>query len=271
MAKKKPDIDPEEKAREKERLERIKKEEKELKKKAKEKEQRAKDRQKRIHKKEQAEEKRIRRKVNFPIKLLFNSSFFITLVSFVLMFFGGEMEELKAIYTSGLIFIFTFFGVGLVLILMYYMQSEERIVEMETKRKIEEKEENERLKQEEEELERLLKEEIDDRHYDDNENQSSSSGAPILLDESSSAEEIDGLGDLDNLIMDEDPDVNQVVEQNQDEELMVGNENNESDPELNESQNNNQDESLSNEVGPDPFFSEDDFMNEVVFGSDDDK
>jgi cytochrome b subunit of formate dehydrogenase len=263
MADKKPKMTPEEKALEKERLDRIKKEEKELQKKAKEKKKRQLDRQKRIRKKERTEERRIKQKVNFPFKLLFNTSFFITMISFIFLYFGSEIDMQTTIYISGMIFTFLFFGIGLVMVMTYYVKSEEKLKEMESKRKKEEADEEERLRQEEEELERLLREEVDSRENEGNDYSQDEPSDPILLGENSSAQDIPGLGDLDNLTIDNEPE--NAAESIRSEE--------ESSADIGLNPNSSQDANTeeSSEVSePDPFFSEDDFMNEVVFGSGDD-
>lgn len=250
-------LTPEEEQAEKERLERIKKEEKELKKKAKEKEKRRKEREKKIRIKEKKEEKRIRGIVNFPIKTLFQVSLFFTSVAFLIIYFGNELDLEKAIYLCSLIFILLFFTPGIVMVIGYWKISDERIKDMEAKRKKDKEEEDERLKREEEELEKLLRAEIDD---DDGFGDDSK-----LL---SSNDESDGydIPEINFDALDEDEKENQAqnVEENEDLEIYDSEDGQES-----ESENKKEELKASDE--PEPFFNEDDFMSEVIFGSNKEK
>lgn len=249
-------LTPEEEQAEKERLERIKKEEKELKKKAKEKEKRRKEREKKIRIKEKKEEKRIRGIVNFPIKTLFQVSLFFTSVAFLIIYFGNELDLEKAIYLCSLIFILLFFTPGIVMVIGYWKISDERIKDMEAKRKKEKEEEDERLKREEEELEKLLRAEIDDEDgfgSDDSKLLSSNDG--------SDAYDIPEIN-FDSLDEDEKENQAQNVEENEDVNIF------ESDDEP-ESENKKDELKASDE--PEPFFNEDDFMSEVIFGSNKEK
>lgn len=249
-------LTPEEQQIEKERLERLKKEEKELKQKAKEKEKRRKERESKIRKKEKQEEKRIKKVVNFPFRTLFQLSTFFTLVSFMIIFFGNEIDLMAAVYICSLIFILLYFVVGAVMVIGYWKISEERIHEMESKKKKEKDEENERLKQEEEELEQLLKAEIED--IEDNE----SNDDPMLLDRRNMENSFDipeiNLDALENEYSDDNE--NETVDNNED---SFGNDENESD-EMNDKTEKTQEE-------PESFFSEDDFMNDVIFGTNENK
>lgn len=251
-------LTPEEQQAEKERLERLKKEEKELKLKAKEKEKKRKEREKKIRVKEKKEEKRIRGIVNFPIKTLLQLSVFFTSVAFLIIYFGNGLDLEKAIYICSLLFILMFFTVGAVMVIGYWKISDERIKDMESKKKREKEEEDERLRREEEELERLLKEEIDD------EDDIFSSDSKLLdktgNEDGSMIPEINFEALNDELSGDDSADEEKFMNDYND------NNDNESDFGTNNSEESN---ALSTGEEPAPFFSEDDFMNEVIFGAND--
>jgi len=253
MAKNKKDnnLTPEEQQIEKERLERLKKEEKELKQKAKEKEKRRKERESKIRKKEKLEEKRIKKVVNFPFRTLLQLSTFFTLVSFMIIFFGSELDLMSAIYMCSLIFILLYFVVGAVMVIGYWKISEERIHEMEAKKKKEKDEENERMREEEEELEKLLRAEIEDI-----EEGNSSDEDPILLDGRNMEDSFDI------------PEINLEALEDENEE------NNEDNDEITDNEKTSEEVksgSENKETEPEAFFSEDDFMNDVIFGTNEEK
>jgi len=257
MANKKEEIKltPEEQQIEKERLERLKKEEKELKLKAKEKQKRRKERESKIRKKEKTEEKRIRKVVSFPFRTLLQLSTFFTLVSFMIIFFGNEIDLMSAIYICSLIFILLYFVVGAVMVIGYWKISEERIQEMESRKKKEKDEENEKLREEEEELEKLLRAEIEDIE-DNNSNEDT-----MLLDSRNLENSFDipeiNLGALENEYGSDNSD------NNENHEDPFGSDDYESDN-LKENAEKTQEEL-------DSFFSEDDFMNDVIFGTNENK
>ena len=237
MAKEVPNkMTPEEEQAEKERLARIKKEEKELKAKAKEREKLRKDREKRIKSKERKEERRIRRIINFPIKTLLQLSTFFTAVAFLIIYFGNELDLEKALYICFLLFILLFFTVGTVMVIGYWKISDERIKDMEIKRKKDKEEETERLRREEEELERLLRHEIDDISDD-------YSSASKLLDNNKHDDDFGQQVDIDLSGFNDDEDISPTDENSE----------------------KSSQEIITDE--PTPFFNEDDFMNEVLFGS----
>lgn len=244
---KKTKLSPEEEKIEKERLERLKKEENDLKQKSKEKEKRRKEREKKIRAKEKKEERRIRNIIGFPFRTLFQLSLFFTLVSFLIIYFGNGFDIMAALYICFLIFIFLYFVVGIVMVIGYWKISEEKIKELENRKKQEKQEEEERLRQEEEELEQLLKAEIDDIEAD---SQGESNREPILLD----GREMENSFDIPEINLD---DFNQ--------ETLGGDD----DDDEKESYQAKKKEEVKEE--PDSFFSEDDFMNEVIFGSEKEK
>lgn len=237
-------LSPEEEKIEKVRLERIKKAEKELKQKAKEKEKRRKEREKKTKQLTKEKEKDIRIVMSFPFKTLFKLSLFFTLVAFLIIYFGNGFDMVSAIYICSLIFILLFFSVGAVMVIRYWKISEERIKEMEAKKKLEKKEEEERLKREAEELEKQLKVVIDDIKSGSGDD---SDREPILLD----GLDLENSFDSPKIYLDALND-DSGSSYNEDEKI-----------ELHQS-------TIKDEVKeePDSFISEDDFMNDVIFGSD---
>lgn len=251
-------LTPEEEQAEKKRLERLKKEEKELKLKAKEKEKKRKEREKKIRVLEKKEEKRIRGIVNFPIKTLLQFSIFFTSVAFLIIYFGNGLDLEKAFYICSLLFILMFFTVGAVMVIGYWKISDERIKDMEARKKREKEEKDERLRREEEELERLLKKEIDDE--DDIFSSDSKLLDKTVNEDGSMIPEIN-FEALNDELSGED--------HSAEEKYMNEFENS---SEYNQDLNNiddTQPEGIKSGEEPAPFFSEDDFMNEVIFGAND--
>ncbi len=293
MAKdKKKDMTPEEKAKEKERLARIKKEEKELKKRHKEKGKRKKEREKKRKKRENIEKKRIRKILNFPFKTLFFTSSLISMIAFVMMIFGGLVEPLKAIYTSTLIFTFLFLSVGVIMIGGFFVVSQEKISEMKKNKLKESEEEKNRLKKEELELEELLQAEI--QVLDREKFRSEASQDPILLEGASE----DGLNPDATAPHDENK-IEESIEEgplnlfadndfsSENESVAVESEGSKEETEEKTNTLNKNDSDLypntsemdtpaTDTVGDskndaESFFSEDDFMDELVFGSESEK
>ena len=288
MAKAKADtkkLTPEEKAKEKERQKRLKEEEKELKKKAKEKEKRKKDREKQRRKKEKIEERRIRGILNFPFKTLFFASALISLIVFVMMYFGSNQGIDDAIYFSAMLFIFLFLAIGAVMVGGFYVISEERIKVMKLEKQKEEQAEKERIAQEEEELERLLQAELDELEMEKNKSASNRG----LLE----------TGEEDKEIQHQEPEPGYSPSDDLESQMFGGSDETDTSNEddiFNETQSNEQEseipqleesssaqnmpefsmekemekEAEREQESPDqPFFSEEDFMSDVVFGSKD--
>lgn len=131
-------LTPEQKQREKERIEREKKEEEELKKKLEEKLKKKKEKEKRIAAKKKKEEKRRKSLINLPFKLHMQISLLVTLLSSIVMFYGFELELLKTLYLSFMIFVTFYLGTGIVMVGIFFLISEEKLAEAEELRKIEE-------------------------------------------------------------------------------------------------------------------------------------
>ena len=283
MAKDKKNMTSEEKAKEKERLTRIKKEEKELKKRLKEKDKRKKDRDKKRTSRENLEKKRIRGILNFPFKTLFLVSSLLSMIAFVMMFFGGKIDIIKAIYISTLIFTFLFLSVGVIMIGGFFVISQEKISEIKKNKQKEDKQEKERLKKEEQELEDLLQAEM--QVLGREKSRSRENQEPILLegalsedfglniDTEDTKEEFpleEKLPEPANMFEDEDFSFNDEELDNRNAENIEHN-----DKEQNDSQKLNEDvgeivtqvPEIKETEDDESFFSENDFMDELVFGS----
>lgn len=153
---KEPKKTPEQIKREKERAELEKKEEAELKKRQKEKLKKKKEKEKRIEKQKKREMKRIKSLVNLPFKLLLQVSSLITALSFIVIFFGYETPLMRTIYLCFLIFTMLYLGLGLVMIAIFFLVSQDKIVEMEELKKIEEEQKKLERAAEERELEEMV-------------------------------------------------------------------------------------------------------------------
>ena len=250
-------LTPEEEQAEKDRLARLKKEEKELKQKLKEKEKRRKERERKIRAKERKEERRIRKIVNFPFKTLTQVTMFLTSVAFMAIYFGAGVDLEKAFYICFMLFILLYFTVGAVMVVSYWKISDERIKDMELKKKKEKEEEEERLRREEEELERLLKHEFED--ISDDYQQDSK-----LLDKSNKEDEF--LADMDFGALDDE----HSSDANDEKQNLSEDNSDEFDFENVRSSGNTESLPPANEE-PEPFFNENDFMNEVLFGTSEEK
>lgn len=131
-------LSAEQKQREKEREEREKKEEVELKKKLEEKQKKRKEKEKRIAAKKKKESKRVKSLINLPFKLHIQISLLITILSAIILFFGLEIELLKTIYITFLIFTIFYLGTGIIMVGVFFLVSEEKLAEAEELRKKEE-------------------------------------------------------------------------------------------------------------------------------------
>jgi hypothetical protein len=141
---------------EKERIEREKKEEEELKKKIAEKEKKKKEREKRAKEKQKKEMKKIRTLINLPFNILIKSSLLITTLAFIIMYFGIEKPLNVTVFNSFLIFVGIYLGVGLIMIGIFFLISQDKIVEMEEQRKIDSERMDAEKKKEEEELAQMV-------------------------------------------------------------------------------------------------------------------
>ena len=130
-------LTPEQKQREKERMEREKKEEAELKKKLDEKLKKKKEKEKRIALKKKKEVKRVKSLINLPFRLHLQVSLLVTLLSAIVLFFGIELELLKTIYYSFIVFVLFYGGTGIVMIGIFFLISEEKLAEEEEQKRIE--------------------------------------------------------------------------------------------------------------------------------------
>lgn len=155
--------DKEKLEREKAYKEREKAEKKALEKKRKEKLKKEKAKQKRLKAKEKKELNKIKEKINFPYKMLFNISFLVTMLSFITIFYGWNYEIYDALFYSFFIFIIMYMTIGIIMIVIFYFISEAKIKEAIEKQKAEEekrKEEEQKLAAEHAALEENLREEF---------------------------------------------------------------------------------------------------------------
>lgn len=260
-------LSPEEKALEKERLERIRKEERDLKIKVRAKAKRKKERERRVAIKEKNEERRIRKIVRFPFKILFQAALLFTLLTFIVLYFGSSTEVYRALYLSFIIFTSLYLGIGLIMTGVIYFVSQEKLIEKKRQKREDEAKEKERLAQEEEELDKLLRAEVEEMSGESG-SLNLGNDEPNLIDSDSSAEDM--MIDLDEL---ENFDRENSEVNIDDEEDVLG----KLDSEFPSDESNDGDEQGQDSFGEEekeevePFFSEDDFMNDLVFGTEGNK
>lgn len=151
-------IDPkeEEKLREKERLEREKKEEAELKKKHDEKQKKKKEKEKRMLAKQKKEAKRVKTMINLPFKLLGQISLLITTLAFIIMFFGIEKPLNDTVFNSFMIFTALYLGVGVIMVGLFLLVSQDKLAEAEELRIMEAERALKEKKAEEDELAQMV-------------------------------------------------------------------------------------------------------------------
>ncbi len=160
---KKEELTPEEaekKRREQERKEKEAKERAELEKKKKEKEEKRKRIEKRQKKKQKEEMKRIKSIIDFPFKTLFHVSSLITLLYFIVVFFGSDKLLYKAIYNSFIVFTSLYLGLGIVIVAIFLVISEKKEKEFQEELRImmeKRKEEEERRLQDMKDIEAEIK------------------------------------------------------------------------------------------------------------------
>lgn len=160
---KKEELSPEEiekKRREQERKDKEAKERAELEKKKKEKEEKRKRIEKRQKKKQKEEMKRIKSIIDFPFKTLFHVSSLITLIYFIVTFFGSDKLLYKAIYNSFIVFTSLYLGFGIVIVAIFLVISEKKEKEFQEELHImmeKRKEEEERRLQDMKEIEAEIK------------------------------------------------------------------------------------------------------------------
>lgn len=159
----KEELSPEEiekKRREQERKDKEAKERAELEKKKKEKEAKRKRIEKRQKKKQKEELKRIKTIIDFPFNTLFHVSSLITLIYFIVIFFGSDELLYKAIYNSFIVFTSLYLGFGIVLVAIFLLISEKREKEFQEELRIimeKRKEEEERRLQDMKDIEAEIK------------------------------------------------------------------------------------------------------------------
>lgn len=130
------------------------------------KEQKAKDARRK--KKISDAKKRINTIVKMPFKILLNSTFFISLMAFIFIYFWLEVELFQTLIYVFFIFTAIYLSVGLTMAYYYYMLSEDKIKELNEKiledQRRKEEEEKHRQQQEMEELEAIEREMLERRN-----------------------------------------------------------------------------------------------------------
>lgn len=102
-----------------------------------------------ILKAQKKEDKKIDKLVTKPFVVLFNLGALLSVISFVVFFFGSGHNPVNSLYYAFLIFCSVFVGIGLVLILLYFIKAN-----------------NQKLKKEHEDFELNNKNNIDDDELD---------------------------------------------------------------------------------------------------------
>ncbi len=145
-------LTPEEKKREKELLEKEKAEKARIDKMQKEKAHRRKLKEKRLKAEKKREIKRIKTLVNLPFKLLLHISLLITMFLAIVLYFWIELDIKTTLLYLFFIFSLVYFGVGGVMVAVFYLLGEDRKKELEEARRLEQQAlqlEEQRLLQEE--------------------------------------------------------------------------------------------------------------------------
>ncbi len=112
--------------REKEREAREAEDKKIRDKKKKEKQERDKKRAAKLKKKENKERAKHKKLISFPFKTLFKVSLFLSLMSFIVQFFGVSKPLYDSLYLSFLIFVSIYLFIGLIIITVFFIVAEKR-------------------------------------------------------------------------------------------------------------------------------------------------
>lgn len=123
-------LTPEEKKREKEMLDKEKLEKAEIDKIRKEKERKRKVKEKKAKEDQQKEVKRIKTLVKLPFKLLLQVSLLVTMFSTIILFFWLELDLKSTMIYLFFIFTFFYFGLGSLMVAIFYMIGEDKKREM---------------------------------------------------------------------------------------------------------------------------------------------
>jgi len=151
-------ISDEAKQKELEKKEREKREKKEHEDREKEKIKKKKLRQKRKKAKEDKEKKRIKKAISFPFKTLFQASTFFSLILFIVMYWGNSFDIQSSVFNAFMLFISLYFGVGVVMVAIFFVISQHKEIEMEERKRQEEEDRQREIEREKEELDRMDRE-----------------------------------------------------------------------------------------------------------------
>ncbi|MCX6147945.1 MAG: hypothetical protein NTW25_11970 [Candidatus Kapabacteria bacterium] len=149
-------LTPEQLKAEQERLAREKKEEEELKKKHAEKVKKRKEKIARKKKEHKKETQRVKSLINLPFKLLLQISVLITTLCFITLFFGMSKDIGSTVLYSFFVFVLLYVGIGSIMVGMFFLVSEDKIVEMEELKKLEKERMLIEKSKEEEELAHMI-------------------------------------------------------------------------------------------------------------------
>lgn len=188
-------LTPEEKKREKERLEKEAQENKEIENLKKEKEKKQKRKQLRAKKKQKEEIKRIKNLINLPFKLHLQISLLITLFAFIIIFFWIELDVQRTLLYTFFIFSILYFGVGLIMVSTIFLISEDKKKELEEMRRLEaEIKADEEKQREDEELAKLeeIERDIAAKRYGDTAKELPSSNTDFVENSDEIGFDLDG-------------------------------------------------------------------------------
>ncbi len=168
------------------------------------KEQKLKDEKRR--KRLNAAKKKIDVIVKTPLKILFNSSILVAIITFVFFYFWMENDLTKSLIYVFFVFTSVYLGVGITMVIYYYLLSEEKIKELNEKvaRESKKRDEEEKLRQtqEMEELEAIEREMLERRAQKKNEDEN---------EKLSTQPSIDNIGEPKSNQINEDDYLNEIL------------------------------------------------------------
>jgi len=168
------------------------------------KEQKLKDEKRR--KRLNAAKKKIDLIVKTPLKILFNSSILVAIITFVFFYFWMENDLTKSLIYVFFVFTSVYLGVGITMVIYYYLLSEEKIKELNEKvaRESKKRDEEEKLRQtqEMEELEAIEREMLERRAQKKNEDEN---------EKLSTQPSIDNIGEPKSNQINEDDYLNEIL------------------------------------------------------------
>jgi len=144
--------------------------------------------------------------VKTPLKILFNSSILVAIITFVFFYFWMENDLTKSLIYVFFVFTSVYLGVGITMVIYYYLLSEEKIKELNEKvaRESKKRDEEEKLRQtqEMEELEAIEREMLERRAQKKNEDEN---------EKLSTQPSIDNIGEPKSNQINEDDYLNEIL------------------------------------------------------------